>query len=237
DNSGKVWVVAGSGHVVSLDPNTNRMTSHQVPTELLSAGESDLFGVAPDDDVIGYTNARETENKVAMVFPKGDPVYVAPTYETVYPDYPNVPVATDASITETASVPPQGKIVPVTITPKKDGTFVEAHVDQVIKCTTSWCSAFNSVSPLGITPNRSKAQGTFFYTVGVSDAVRIGFARLPHRDKIRHGRDDDDCDDGEDAMKNPDWHDHSAHFDDSDDDGVDSKYDNRTSREDAETGD
>jgi hypothetical protein len=67
--------------------------------------------------------------------------------------------------------------------------------------------------------------------------VRIGFARLPHKEKIKHGRDDDDCDDGEDVATHPGWHDHTSHVDDDDDDGVDSKYDNRTSREDTETGD
>jgi len=236
DNSGKIWVVTGSGHVVSLDPNTNRMTSHQVPMEALSAGTSDLYGVAPDDDVIGYTNAQETENKVAMVFPKGYPAYVTPsTSLPIYPTYPDVPITSDTSISDSDSVRPQGKIAPVTITPKTDGTFVEARIDMAT-CESGWCSPVQSQRPLGITPNRGKAQGTFFYTVGLSDAVRIGFARLPHREKIKHGRDDDDCDDGEDAKMHPGWHDHS-HIDDDDDDGVDSKYDNRTSREDAETGD
>src|SRR5205814_4897673 len=94
-----------------------------------------------------------------------------------------------------------------------------------------------STLPRGITPNRGKAQGTFFYTVGFSDAVRIGFARLPHRAKIKHGRDDDDCDEGVDAATHPGWHDHTAHPDDPDDDGVDSKYDTPTAREDSQTGD
>ena len=35
----------------------------------------------------------------------------------------------------------------------------------------------------------------------------------------------------------PGWHDHGSHPDDSDDDGVDSKYDSKASREDAQTGD
>jgi hypothetical protein len=239
DRHGKVWVVTGSGHVVSLDPATNKMTSHQVPTETASNGESDLYGVAPDDDVIGYTNSQLTENKVAMVFPKGYAVYVPPTYPQKAPtSYPPVKVTSDVSISESDSVRPQGKIVPVTITPKKDGTFVEARVDQVIKCTSDFCSPVNSTSPLGITPNRGKAQGTFFYTVAFSDAVRIGFARLPrHKEKVKHGRDDDDCDDGEDHTKHPGWHDHDSDPYDRDDDAVETKHDHQTSREDAENGD
>ena len=231
DRHGKIWVVTGSRHLVSLDPTTNKMTRHQVP--MVIPGDSDLFGVAPDDDVIGYTDAGVTENKVAMLFPKGNAVHVTPSCETLCPVDANVPVTSEASLADSASVPPQGKIVPVTITPKSDGTFVEARID-LAECASSWCSPVNSLSPRGITPNRGKAQGTFFYTVGFSDAVRIGFARLPHKDKVKHGRDDDDCDDGEDAGRHPGWHDHHTHGDDEDGDGVDSKHDYRTSREDSE---
>ena len=243
DDAGKIWVVTGSGHVVSLDPNTNMMTGHQVPTEVAPLGspaDSDLFGVAPDDDVIGYTNAAETENKVAMVFPKGAAVPVRPMSQTLYPFYKDVPVTAELSVADSASVPPQGKIAPVEITSKPDGVFVEARVDQA-RCVSGPCGSM-SLSPRGITPTRGIAQGTFFYTVGFSasatDAtVRVGFARLPHRAKIKHGRDDDDCDDGEDAATQPGWHDHTAHPDDPDDDGVDSKYDTPTAREDSQTGD
>ena len=240
DHSGKIWVVTGSGHVVSLDPRTNRMTKHKVPMED-PPSDDDLFGVAPDDDVIGYTNASATQNKVAMVFPKDSAMYVSPTCDTLCPFSQDVTVRSDVSIAETDTVPPQGKIVPVTITPKTDGTFVEARIDQVVSCTTGNCSPVNSLSPRGITPNRGKAQGTFFYTVGFSadengNTVRLGFARLPNKGKIKHGRDDEDCDDGEDAAKHPGWHDHSSHPDDADDDGVDSRYDSPTSREDSETG-
>jgi len=239
DRYGKVWVVTGSGHVVSLDPSSNRMTSHRVPVEVLAGsttGESDLFGVAPDDDVIGYTNAALSENKVAMVFPKGNAVYVTPICDTIYPMTADVPVLAETSVFDSNSVKPQGKIAPVTITKKTDGTFVEARVDQA-QCESSFCmNDAPSLSPRGITPNRSKSQGTFFYTVAFSDAVRIGFARRPHREKLKNGRDDDDCDDGEDAMMHPGWHDHSR-VDDADDDGVDSKYDSKVSREDSQTGD
>ena len=231
DNAGKVWVVTGSGHLVSLDPVTSKMTRHEIPVPV----DSDLFGVAPDDDVVGYTDAQLSENKVAMLFPKGHAVYVNPDCETINPLYADVLVSADTSVADSATVEPQGKIAPVTITSKDDGTFVEARIAEAV-CVPGPCPlAVPSFSPRGITPNRGKAQGAFFYTVGFSDAIRIGFARLPHKDKIKHGRDDDDCDDGEDAARHPGWHDHS-HADDADDDGVDSKYDMRTSREDAETG-
>ena len=234
DDAGKIWVVTGSGHLVSLDPATNRMTAHQVPPD------SDLFGVAPDDDVIGYT--KPTGNKIAMLFPKGGPIYVTPSPDTVTPFYESVPVFADLSVADSAPVAPQGKIAPVTITSKDDGVFVEADI-QMARCVSGPCGVVNSITPRGITPNRGKAQGTFFYTVGFSadfagdPSVRIGFARLPHRAKIKHGRDDDDCDEGVNAAAYPGWHDHTAHPDDPDDDGVDSTVDTPTSREDSRTAD
>jgi len=70
---------------------------YRVISELVDGvpADNDLFGVAPDDDVIGYTNAAGTQNKVAMVFPKGAAKYVGPGYETLVPYYVDVPVIAD----------------------------------------------------------------------------------------------------------------------------------------------
>src|SRR3954465_14001287 len=51
DRWGKVWVVTGSGHLVSLDPSSNKVTRHEMPEQ----SGADPFGLAPDDDVVGYT--------------------------------------------------------------------------------------------------------------------------------------------------------------------------------------
>ena len=75
DRSGIVWVVTGSGHLVSLDPCRNQMRVHTIPTAALS----DPFGLAPDDDVIGYSDAGN--NKIGMVFPKGPQQCVYPGHD------------------------------------------------------------------------------------------------------------------------------------------------------------
>ena len=56
DKKGKIRINTGSGHLVSLDPSTNKMTKHALP----DGANNDLFGIAPDDDVIGYT-ATQTD--------------------------------------------------------------------------------------------------------------------------------------------------------------------------------
>jgi len=49
DRSGKIWVNTGSGHLISLDPNTNRMTKHQIPgLGTNDSSTNDPWGVAPD---------------------------------------------------------------------------------------------------------------------------------------------------------------------------------------------
>jgi hypothetical protein len=227
DRSGRVWINTGSGHLVSLDPSTSKMTKHALPE---GAG-NDLFGIAPDDDVIGYT-ATQT-NKVGMLFPKFAPVYVPPTTAAIPPvDFPVI-VEKEQSPRFSGTAPADAKIVAAK-TSSCDGTCVEALINTVL--FTSNPAAGPSMSPLGITPNKSKAQGTFFYTVGITGTVdnpsvakRIGFARLPIKEKIKNGRDDDDTDDGYDRSHHPQWH--NSEPGDEDADGVPDQYDTSTGRE------
>jgi hypothetical protein len=62
-----VWVVTGSGHVVRLDPCANQIGSYKLPAELVA---QDPFGIAPDDDVVGYTKSAAGVSKVGMLIPK-----------------------------------------------------------------------------------------------------------------------------------------------------------------------
>jgi hypothetical protein len=116
---------------------------------------------------------------------------------------------------------------------------VEADVSKVIFTTNP--GAAPSLTPLGISPNMSKAQGTFFYTVGLtaqaadptdpnsqpfSVAKRLGFVRLPNKERIRFARDDDDADDGFDRTKDARWH--NSEPGDADADGVPDQYDTNT---------
>ena len=233
DKWGKIWINTGSGHIVSLDPSTNKMTKHLMP----AGSSNDPWGLAPDDDVIGYTGADT--NKVAMLFPKYSSVYIAP--DPGFAPYAPFPTQAtpEASSVVTGSVPGVAKVVNATTTRKNDGTYVEAFIN----------TNNDSLSPLGIGANHGKAQGTFFYTVGLAAGVttdpvtnavvldptnpsvakRIGFVRLPIKEKIKNPRDDDDADDGEDRNHHANWH--NSEPGDEDADGVPDRYDTSTSRE------
>src|SRR3954471_6727261 len=161
DRSGKVWINTDTGHLVSVEPNTSRMTKHKVPDV-----ENDLWGLSPDSDVVGYTASGT--NKVAMLFPKFKPV-------TIYPDpgsavkvsFGGGVALTEAALVVIGSVAGDAKVVPVQTTRNaNEGTFVEAFVNQAVACDGT--PKAESLQPLGITANWTKAQGTFFYTVGLT---------------------------------------------------------------------
>ena len=236
DRSGKIWVNTGSGHIISLDPNTNRMTKHRVPGvgTNTSSSSNDLWAVAPDDDVIGYTAANL--NKVAMMFPHRAPVVVTPAKSTLpVVDYP-AQLDREQSLMTTGTVPGQPKIAPTQITSNQDGLFIEGLVDAETPAGGMSGSA-PAMQPLGITPNHAKAQGSFFYTVGAaadpaspdgfSLAKRVAFIRLPMKERPKFGRDDDDTDDGFDRTRDARWH--NSEPGDADADGVPDEYDTNTS--------
>ncbi len=227
DKRGKVWVVTGSGDLVSLDPCTSRMTRHELPDNVLA----DPFSLAPDDDAVGYTSSRT--NKVGMMLPKGTVFYVPPSPPAGVDKttIKNFPAETNATVCNSGYVGPIGKTVVGQVTKKEDGTFIEAKIDTG---TDDNGKASDSSDPLGITAVRSKAQGTFFFTVGrnTSETLidRVGFVRLPVREKIRFPRDDDDENDGKDGDHSwHDWHNHAEG--DEDDDGVESEHDHHDARE------
>ena len=225
-----VWVNTGSGHLVSLDPRKNVMRKHAIPLNALS----DPFGIAPDDDVVGYTDAAQ--NKVGMLFPKGPTVPVSPTTTPATKTTVTKMVLGERATFASGAVPPHGKVVDATIFTKGDGVFVEAQLDS---------RGNDSMSPLGITPNKGKGQGNFFYAVSANatanpdptsmfpTADRVGFVRLPKPQKVRHPRDDDDAEDGWDHNSHPPgWHTSAAN--DDDDDGLENAFDLPTAREDVQ---
>ena len=241
DDDGIVWVVTGSGHVVRLDPYKNRMSKHQMPAGVLA----DPFGVAPDHGVIGYTNSAADQNKVAMVFPRVNAVYVPPVKATVPPrDVPIDFIVEDAK-TVKGTAPPMKDTVHAEITDKNDGVYVEGVL-----------TGTGSSVPLGITADKSKKVGTYFYAVGVNEEAftnRIGQIVLPFKNrKHHHARDDDDHDrdgkrddvdddDDDDGKKDVDDDDDDDdcvpdHSDwDDDNDGIDDKDDRKDRKEDRYT--
>jgi len=205
DNDGKLWTVTGSGHLVSLDPGKNRMSKHKTPT--FAPGDvADLFGVAPDSGLIGYTDSSVTTSKVGMLAPDKDFVPVSPK-TTYVPSRSLTILATGARANRTSgSTPPQPKVVFGQRVNNGDGQFTEAVTNS---------NGNDSFMPLGITPDTNASVGTFFYAVGDPGALmfnRIGRVRLPRaKEKARIERDDDDNDD--DGKRND-------VDDDVDDDGV-----------------
>ena len=248
DSNDRVWVVTGSGHLLSLNPRVgsgcpygqNRITRHRMPFELL---QNDGWGIAPDSNVIGYTDANN--HKVGMLLPHDAGICEAPNpdsalKEDIYSTVTTVPteVVSDVATGDAKTVLKQ-------TTKKKDGTFVEAVINTPAPGSVDpYMKKPTSMSPLGITAVKSKAQGTFFYAVGVtagasanpnaaagpdaSFAKRIGFVRLGVPERINNPRDDDDEDDGY-RTSNPGWR--AGSPGDADGDGVSDEYDTPSARE------
>ena len=244
DNNGIVWVVTGSGHLVSLNPKNssgcssgkNRITRHRMPREMLN---NDGWGIAPDSDVVGYTDANN--NKVGMLVPRDSAICVSPNAEpTTKLDIPAT-VTTMPTLVASDVTPGIPKTVMRKTTTKQDGTFVEAVLNANPPNTDPSLAQPDSMSPLGITPVKWKGQGTFFYAVGMTGGVgaaatgepsfakRVGFVRLGIPEKIKNPRDDDDADDGMDKTHHPGWH--TSEPGDDDADGVPDEHDTPTNRE------
>jgi len=230
DRAGIIWIVTGSGHLVSLNPSNNNMTAHQMP---IDAGLADPFGIAPDDDVVGYTNSGRS--RVGVLIPRAQAFVVYPTEPMKVPHpQATVPAANpEPANVFTDTVGPEPTTVEAKVTPNPDGdVFVEALINMV----------HDSELPLGITPAKSKAQGAFFYAVANNAnlefvADRVGFVRLPIRQREKKPRDDDDRDDGWQGADNwHDWHGHATN-NDYDDDGIPNDQDSPSARENVNRGD
>jgi len=242
ENNDTVWVITGSGHLVSLNPKnssgcpsgTNKMTRHRVPPEVMA---NDGWGIAPDSNVVGYTDANN--NKVGMLIPRDAGVCVPPVPDSAVKEDITTTVTTVPNLVVSDVVKGDPKTVLKQTTKKNDGTFVEAVINQPAPGSVDpTMKQPDSMSPLGITPVKSKAQGTFFYAVGFSAAAgfngpsakRIGFVRLGIPERIRNPRDDDDDDDGYQTA-NAGWR--VGAVGDMDGDGVPDEYDTNTSRDNA----
>lgn len=258
DRDGLVWVIASdngvNAHLLSLDPKTNRITTHRIPTGV----GNDPWGVAPDGGMIGYTdvagdNTPEGEfdpflHKVAMLIPRGKGAVVYPvsptavrTTQQVFPDCQD-------SDFRYGDVAPKRRNVPTEVTPNAEGVFVEAFVNR-----NTDNELRESRLPLGITPDLDRSTGAFYYAVGDAtdspEVKRIGHIRLSReKQKGKHDRDDDDIDDdgknhGDDDDDDDDgWADNvdddddndgdkDGVDDDDDNDGIKDQYDTREHRE------
>jgi len=124
-------VTTGSGHLIRLDPDASTMTKHLVPGVSASgpvlSSANDLWGIAPDDDVVGYTAAGTS--KVAMLLPKFNPVPVPPAKGfAAVTDFPVRPVM--EPVTPVSGMSPGiPKIATAMTTRHGDGTYVEVFVN------------------------------------------------------------------------------------------------------------
>jgi hypothetical protein len=187
DSDGVLWTVAGSGHLVSVDPKRSRMSKHAMPNRIAPPVDTDPFGVAPDGGFIGYTDSSELQNKVAMLIPARNSVPVYPdSVKVLRKDFSNAGVNNPPAIQNRGMALPTPHKFVTQRTPTPDGTFIEA-------VTTS---DSDSLSPTGIFPDPGGRVGTFFYAVGTSQSNRFGRIKLPRdHDRARIERDDDDFDD------------------------------------------
>ena len=246
DANGTIWVVTGSGHLVSLNAKNsskcwnglNLITRHRMPKEVLA---NDGWGIAPDSHVVGYTDANNS--KVGMLVPHDSGICVQPSSETaIREDVPATVVTVPTNVISDVT-PGTPKTVLRKTTVKHDGVYVEAVINTPAPGSDPTMAPPDSMSPLGITPVKFKGESTFFYAVGMaagadpsnpfsgSMAKRVGFVRLgiPAQEKFKDPRDDDDADDGVDRDEHPTWH--MSEVGDDDADGVPDQYDTPTSRE------
>ncbi|PYR90766.1 MAG: hypothetical protein DMF84_19195 [Acidobacteria bacterium] len=200
DDDGKIWVVTATGHLVSLDPKTNRMTKHFIPPTL--EGARDLFAVSPDSSLIGYTNGEPTENKVGLLKPNRNIVPVPPDTPTIFFNTFTANFASDFANRTNGQASPCAKVADGMRQTTNDGTFVDVNIATGMPAKNNVCSPNQTVpssQPLGLTADHSTRAGTFFYAVGdPGDAAfnRIGRVKMPRANlRARIERDDDDFDD------------------------------------------
>jgi hypothetical protein len=259
DNEGVVWAVAGSGHLVRIDPNKRlsgcssycaAMSSHAVPESTLQ----DPFGVTIDrggrrgrndndqfrNEFVGYTAPGTSE--VGLLLPNGKLVSVPAPPSPAPPDEDVITGTEEQSLKNTGAADPMAKKVTVTVADKADGTFLEAQIAEG-----------GSFAPLGITPDHRGRFGTFYYAVGepmdpsaLKRIERVTFPRVPRRpdnprdnddhddDGVRDDKDADKDDDGvPNGMDNDDDNDCVPNDMDDDDDGdhLEDKHDRADRRE------
>jgi len=213
DQDGLLWIITGPDstlsvpELISLDPNTNRITVYNIPAGTLQ----DSFGVAPDGGMVGYTandqggpstsDPDPTEHKVGALIPQGQGTAFAPTKYLAQPNAFSLTPSCSPATPNSGPVHTVVRQVPAKIMSGGNGTFIEGLINR-----NSDGSTQKSFFPLGIAPAFKKAVGTFLYAVGTPDqggVNRVGFIRLPRKGfKAKHEREDKDCNDdgtGKDA--------------------------------------
>jgi hypothetical protein len=215
DDLGRVWGITSSGHVFSLEIDRNCDKGKVTRHDPLIGGPEDLFAVAPDGGVIGFTDSNN--DKVSVLFPQQTTLAVTPAISYVLPVKKTLFGERICLTPMTHDIAPRASIaVADRYTTPGDGTYVETNVAMTVSTSST---AGPSMTPTGMAPDGNHRTGAFFY--GVSFALdangsfsnRIGFMQVAvEKDRdLNCRRSDDDYDN--DGIDN-------EHDDDVDGDGI-----------------
>jgi hypothetical protein len=164
DSKGIIWVITGSGHLVSLNPCTNDMASYMIPGGTLFS-----FGLGTSGGTVGFTQGDN--NIVGMLIPNKTPLPVSPTtpapvsYTTTC-----LTGATETVFKDTGFVDPvRSDNVPV-VPSNVDGEFLQAMLPR------------EGNFPLGIFRDVERCVGNFYLlvTLGASPTDPDNNHRLTH---------------------------------------------------------
>ena len=159
DTSGIVWVVTGSGHLVSLNPCTGDMASYLIPGLGFTASPGAMaspFGVANSGGVVGFTELGG--KKVGMLIPNKPTVQVSAACSTASKTCSTLIGTTECIIPDTGVAQPQAKPNNPAIHSNIDpfGEFIEASLPD------------DGDTPIGIYRDPGGPVGSFYFVDGPS---------------------------------------------------------------------
>jgi hypothetical protein len=206
DHHGKLWGITTSGLLFSLEvqPNCDRatLTRHD---PLGPIDPEDLFAVAPDGGIVGFTDSNN--NEVSVLFPeqKKTPVSAVITYikpVTKLMDGTREVICPEDHVVEPRYATASG----YKYRKEEDGTYVETDVSTGMSASPDDTS-MPSFTPTGIAADGVWKTGAFFYGVTFSGGTnRIGHLslRVDHDKDIecrrgQHDSDHDGVDDKDDG--------------------------------------
>lgn len=264
DDHGKVWGVTpgdgidSNGHLFSLEVDRNYdrgiLSLHNPFGNATLANDDfsaeDLFAVAPDGGIVGFTDSEH--NEVSVLFPDRVEFNVKPEPRKVRRVERKLEGIQEEAVGEPHAVDPrEAEAMGTKYTRPNDGTYVETDVSTGFTMDGS----MPSMIPTGMAPDGARRTGSFFYGVSLSSNMgmetnRIGHFEIkidPDKDLERRRDDDDYDDDGDDDEYDadddgdgvPDMDDDDDdndcipdHMDkDKDNDGVEDEYDSQSHRE------
>ena len=217
DDTGKVWGITSSGHLFSLEVDRNYDKGEVTRHDPIGPAPEDLFEVAPDGGIVGFTDANN--NEVSVLFPEKIRDKVYPTVKLVKVVKRTIEGMREAAYPKAHLVEPrQASAMGVKYTNPGDGTYLETDTSTGM---ASSGSEFPSLNPTGMAPDGARKTGSFFYGVTFSGGTnRVGHFDVkvdPDRE-LDHRKDDDDYDDDGKDNKDDADDDDDGRFDPEDDD-------------------